>query len=277
VSHRAAQNDAAMITVFARSEALLARLRPHLAERDRTTVDHRADFQHSVREALVGLVAVRELDADIAEWLNGALPIDSIAQLVLVADLSTDAVRRVMGSDHGQLRVVWWEEVDRVLPGLLDELLGDPLAALCASLLGRHSLSPVLQRAVKEACLSPTPPPSVQKLSERTKVPPRTLYDHWQAELAGCLPKDLVSWAVLLRAVAMPGRRWVDVAVKLDVHPRTLERLSVRMSGLPLAAAAADRLAVWRAFSRWTRGWLWTLPEADGHAERSKAERPSVA
>jgi hypothetical protein len=274
----AAHDGMAMITVFAQPRALVSRLRRHLVGRDFATVDHEVEFERSVREALVGVVAVGKLDAGTVRWLCQSHPADSLAQFVLVADLSPCAVRAVLGADHDHLRVVWWEEVDGMLPEVLDDVSGDPLAALCASLLGRHDLSPVLQRVVREACLSPTPPPTVQELSERTEVRPRTLYDHWQTELPGCLPKDLLSWAVLLRALTAGGhRRWTDVASKLAVHPRTLERLSLRVVGVPLAVAASDGRTVWRAFQRWAGTWMWAVSASRIDSGRPHTRHTSVA
>jgi hypothetical protein len=277
VIQSAPQHETALITVFAETDGLLSRLQPHLAGRDYATVAGWREFESSVRDALVGLVAVRQLDSAIVRWLNESHGLDSIAQLVLVADLSTEAVRILLGSDSSQMQMVWWEEVDRVLTEVLDEVSSDPLGALCSALLSHHDLSPLLERAVKESCLSPIPPATVKKLSKRTGVPQTTLYSRWRAELPGYLPKDLLSWAILLRALTEADRsRWVDVADTLDIYPRTLERLSHRMAGMSLAVAASHPDAVWRAFRLWTRRWIGAMSTGGARSDLRPATGRSL-
>ena len=158
---------------------------------------------------------------------------------VLVIPLSPDALRRWddLPVRSAFASVVWMEEVpERLAHEVLNALPGSLRARLGNALLARHTLSPLMDRAIREICFGVPPPTSVAALADRLRVPRTALYYHWLASSLEQPLKSFLDHCHLLEAVQLRsgGLPWSGVATALGIHRRRLERKAMRICGCPL-------------------------------------------
>lgn len=164
---------------------------------------------------------------------------------VLVTRRRAENVRRVR---HVRIdEIVWLRSMEASLPRAVDRASTHALfERIAASIERNDTLPPVVRRAVAAVCRGPDPVPSVETLANAVGCDRRTLWYHWRQSLPDRLTlKRVLDWLRLLRAVGRKsrGRSWAAVANEMGVHPKTLARTAVRLTGTTLSRAAAESRA----------------------------------
>ncbi len=113
-----------------------------------------------------------------------------------------------------------------------------------------------LQMALLNACQAPFPYTTLCELAASVDRSPATLWHHyrrWAPEGCALRLEDLVSWIVLIHAVArrVPGRSLRTVCAEIGVGERTLRRLAREHTGLSLGhLVTVGRKELIREFTR---------------------------
>ena len=232
----------------------------------------------STRAVVLGLAACSD---DEIEWL-GSAPGPLSPPCIVVAHLSVHCLQRLYPLRSGTLRVVWADEVEDRLVQVLEEfgrVSRGPMWHLGLKLLSDHSLRPSVRETIRRTCgleqegadTSFVPETSVVQLASHVDLASVTLRQYWKSEVPlRCSLKEFLSWAVLFWAVRTRAREsWDAIAIRLEIHRRTLERNFIRLVGCGLAAAAADPDRLVRLFHEWVES-VW-----DPHAGNGRGQRDS--
>jgi hypothetical protein len=211
-------------------------------------------FEQELGRSDHGVVCIDVPTDEMIAWLVRIGANDS-ASLVVLADLTPAAVSQLWPLQRSGLSIVWKTEAReklRLTLGLSEAV--DPLAKLLADLQAGQGLSPIVLRALTRIFESGGPPQSFRSLAEYLSVAPSTLRHHWYVALGGSSPKELMDWVTLLRAVASDGEpSWASVACGLGRHTRTLERLSVRLTGKTLNSLRRHPSCVIASLDGWVK------------------------
>lgn len=227
-------------------------------------------------------------DGDVA-WLRSAFgPLSP--PCVVVADLSVDCLRRLYPLRSDRLKIVWADEAEDRLREVLREFgksSWGPMWRLGLELVSEHSLRPFVRETISRACGlhddaagSPfVPETSVGQLAREVDVPTSTLRVHWREGVPlRCSLKEFLGWAVALWAVQARSREsWNDIADKVGLRRRTLQRKFTRLAGCTLAEAAEHPERVVGRFNEWV-DYVWEPRSANGSRPHDLvAARPSGA
>ena len=225
----------------------------------------------STRAAVVGITACADGDF---EWLRSTFgPLSP--PCVVVAQLSVDCLRRLYPLRSGRLRVLWTDEVESRLLEVLEGFRrtnGNPMWRLGLKLLTDHSLRLPVRETISRVCglddaagAPLVPENSVGRLADHVELAPPTLRQYWREDVPlRCSLKEFLSWAVVLwasRARSQYG--WNDIAERLGLQRRTLQRNFNRLAGCTLAAAAEDPERVVRQFGTWVDS-VWEPGSGNG-------------
>lgn len=232
----------------------------------------------NTRAAVVGITACADGDF---EWLRSTFgPLSP--PCVVVAQLSVNCLRNLYPLRSDRLRVVWTDEVESRLVEVLESLQrtnGDPMWRLGLKLVTDHPLRPPLREIISRVCGLHNavngpfiPENSVGRLADHVALAPPTLRQYWREDVPlGCSLKEFVSWAVVLWAARARSRdSWNDIAERLGLQRRTLQRNFNRLAGCTLAEAAEDPGRVVRRFGAWLDS-VWKPGSGNGSRKRAPA------
>ena len=202
------------------------------------------------------------VDADV-KWLQSAFGLAN-PPCVVVAPLRVDCWRWLQPLRSPSLRIVWADEAEERLLGVLREVGRngrDPMWNLGLRLLADYSFRPPVQKVISRVCgldndpggTPFVPANSVRQLSADINLSASTLSRYWREEVPlACSLKEFLSWAVLLWAVRERSQdNWNAIVDQAEVRPRTLARSFVRLAECTLGDAEADPELVIRRFHRW--------------------------
>jgi hypothetical protein len=238
-----------MLAVFADERLYAARVAATMAE-------HEPMLLVDSWECLEAVIPSTTCTVVVLGWLRGTADEARLRDIrfrhprhpiILVTSKSADnalALRWLAVED-----VVWLSELERALwpavqRGHAQALMHDMAAAVSRTLPADHLIS----RAIAYACRASPPLRSIAQLAAVLACDRRTLWRHWRLALAAGSTfrlEDVLDWMLLLHAVGLklPERSWAHVAGELHVHPHTLGRIAVRLTGRPLRIlGAADQL-----------------------------------
>jgi len=180
----------------------------------------------------VGVVVLDEPSRADLGWIFRS---SATYRLQLVSRLGAPLVRLLTEIKIDLHSVVWMCEAAAVLPtrvgptGLLELLQRATRRLLSAS------SSPFIQRVVEKLLQQPPPPGSVNDLANRLGTSPANLRYHWRTQVGDekhVQLSELVSWAGLLWGLDGHAHRPRAVLAKrLGIHPRTVDRRSLRLTG----------------------------------------------
>lgn len=224
-------------------------------------------------------------DADI-EWLRSAsAPLNP--PCVVVARISAECLRRLDPLRSAGLRVVWADEAESRLVGVLEEFgrpSRDPMHGLGSRLLSDPSFRPSVREAIRRICglhddaaaTRFVPASSVRRLAGQVNLAASTLRQYWREDAPlRCRLKEFMNWAVLLWAVrARAGADWDAIADQVGLRRRTLEINVARMAGCTLAAAARDPERVVGRFNEWVDS-VWGPRSANGSGPHDPVSAPT--
>ena len=234
--------------VYAEDAGLLRLIVDRLPPSETEAVVTRGAFASRLRAVRRGVVGIGEASLDAATWLSRI--VSPYTTLVVVSRLTPDNARRLGPLQSDGIQILWLEELTDSIRVPSIDVPPDPLRAFAEQASSGPNVCPMIRRALQLICCSDLPPNSVRSMSARLGVAPTTFRYHWDVGLGhGLSPKELIQWATLVRAVELRSRRkWISVAHRLGVHPRTLERLSHRLMGHSLGGLTGDPAAAARAF-----------------------------
>ena len=201
----------------------------------------------------------RELNALQDLWNN--VPRSRLIPVLAVSGPTVRLVRTIGGLAES---VVWSDELPDGLLHAIRRSIATPFVAQAATmLLQRLGELPTVARAVKHCWTSSTPPNAVTDLAARIGVSSSTLRSNFGRIWPGvATPKVMVEWAIV--SAAMAERRfagWSTVAFRMNLHPRTLDRVVERRTGMRLRDLdAVDSLALEAPFWCWVEELESTLP-----------------
>ena len=258
---------ASMVVLYAETPAMRIEVEGPLAGLDLTLTDDRTEFERALSDARIGVVAASDVDDADVMWLRRLFG-QSLRDpsCVVIASLSLQHVQRFRDLERDRFRIVWLGEVDDRLRVVLEELGAqwrNPLALLGQRILNSHQVRPSVRDAITHICYampsndsSPPRPPysSVGALARRIEVEGDTLSRYWRRDVPlRCGPKQFLMWAALMWAVRQrtDGERWSDIATRIGVSRRTLERYSVDLAGCTLAATVRQPGFIERRFESW--------------------------
>lgn len=209
-----------------------------LADGTVASVDILEDFIAAVRLGASGVAGLKKFDASTLAWLQ-TLERSKSGSVVLVAPLTVASARWARALWNEEATVRWLEELPRAERGfsitLLESARSDLILELNRSTAGQPTLGRVLARLGQAG---EPPPATVSELCRAAFASESVVRYHWNQVFDFGL-KDVLSWMVLLAALLdAPDGHWDRIARDVRVHRRTLERLSRRLTGLPLAEAA---------------------------------------
>lgn len=255
-----------MLVLYAETPALRIEVEGPLAGLDLTLTEDRREFERAVGDARIGVVAASDFDDADVTWLRRLFGRSlNGPSCVVVASLSLQRVQRFRDLERGRFRIVWLGEVDDRLRVVLEELGAqwrNPLALLGQRIVNSHPLRPSVRDALGHVCYamsyndsSPYPPDSsVGALARRIEVNGDTLSRDWRRDVPlKCGPKQFLMWATLMWAVrrGTNGESWGDIAARVGVSRRTLERYSADLAGCTLAATVRHPGLIERRFESW--------------------------
>jgi len=210
--------------------------REHLAGMN---VRHVRGFDVAAERILVGCVVVCARNVT-----NGVLPAVQrirsrypLSRIILVTDLTPDAVASLHSEPELLKQVVWLTSVQDQLRKRIEACMGGHfLERATEAVLTLRDLPPPVARFLEVVWTVPRPPSTVKRASGEAHSSPSTFRDQWRGVIRSADPKEFVDWAVLGRAVTELERApsWATVAHRLGVHRRTLDRISRRRLGVSL-------------------------------------------
>ena len=198
-------------------------------------------FLEAVRAGVVGILYLDGPAGELAAWLAAAAYEESAGDVILAAGAVPETVQAFR---HTRFADVWWEHegVDALRQRVRAVVAGDPRRTLQELNASARGLSFPMGAAVQRLC-DPQKHAvrSVAQLGTELGVPERTLRRAWGLGVARCSLKDLADWALLLRGLVMareygPSTSRIRIAMELGIHERTLERISLRLSGRTFAS-----------------------------------------
>lgn len=163
----------------------------------------------------------------------------STTPLVVVTERDADTARRL--ASYGIDQMVWSSELrGGGLAGAIGHACSAEFFNALAYRIGAcDRVAPLLRTALARAVRQPMPILKVTALAHLVGKRPDTLGRHWRAAIDGNSTfrmEDFLAWIVLMRAAQRKSREgaWHLAAYGVRVDPRTLSRMSVRVSGLTL-------------------------------------------
>ena len=256
-----------MVVLYAETPALRGEIEGPLTGLDLTLTEDRTEFERAVSDARIGIVAASEFDDADVTWLRHLLERSfNGPSCVVITPLSLQHVQRFRDLGRDRFRIVWSGEIDDRLRGVLEELGAqwrNPLALLGQRIANSHAVRPSVRHAITHVChamsnndvSSPRPPDSsVEALARRIDVEGDTLSRYWRRDVPlKCGPKQFLMWATLMWAVrrGTNGEGWSDIAARVGVSRRTLERYSADLAGCTLAATVHQPGLIERRFESW--------------------------
>jgi len=209
------------------------------------------EFETKARESGNGVVYVQNLRDEDIVWLRRLCRRMVTVDIILIFPLNPQSVRSTEVLRGEGARIVWEQEG---WPKLREQLrmVSESDSVTCLSrVLSNQVDSALIRRGLLEIS-GGRPPKNVAVLAGRVKVTPEVLTDHWRRVFPRSQsPKGLIGWVLLLRAVSagQKANRQL-VAMNLGIHPRTLERLAVRLVGVSLGEALQAQKLVEGRFLR---------------------------
>jgi hypothetical protein len=202
------------------------------------------------------LIVPSYAELDEAVSLHVRLASHLLRPICMVPPLSASAVRRLRATP-AHVDVIWSDEVRTRLPHWAAELPSAPWPVIRSLLISRAKGDFLIRRACA-ILFAPAPAPtSVVALADNLSVKPHALRYYWRTRIGKPPLKELMQWLTLMRAVGLRSRDqgWLPISRQLDVHTRTLERISKQLIGRPLSQAVEEEL-VNTAFRDWFRETL---------------------
>ena len=256
-----------MVILYAETPALRDEVEGPLAGLDLTLTEDRTEFERAVSGARIGVVVGSDFDDADVTWLRGLFG-QSLhgPSCVVIASLSLERVQRFRDLGRDRFRIVWLGEVDDRLRVVLEELGAEwqnPLALLGQRIVHGHPVRPSVRDAITHVCYAMSnnglpsrrpPDSSVGALARRIRIEGDTLSRYWRRDVPlKCGPKQFLMWATLMWAVRRGGNGepWSDIAARLGVSRRTLERYSADLAGCTLAATVRQPGLIERRFESW--------------------------
>ena len=193
--------------------------------------------EDTLRVRCCGIVCLRTLTDDVITWIRHLASRRAGCPIILVVPLSADSARLVAEDPAGSRYLIWLEEVPEQLADRVAAVAGlDPVAGILRCVARGLGEEPFVLNALKKMASTHPPIAAVLELSTRLGVTPNTLRYHW-ARTTGGDPtlKEFLEWVLLLRAADLAHLAPVSAAYRLDIHVRTLERMSDRRLGVTLA------------------------------------------
>lgn len=220
--------------------------------------DDRARFARLLTAARVAFVWCQHGDDDadgFYTWLRLICGLNPLNEIICITTFDPDHARALAPVACGD--VIWEHELPLLKTRLAELETPDPSLTLERFVVLSSSRSETCGRAIKRLCdFSQRPLRKVEKflpyLGGRTEYERRAIWDRCFQDVS---PKEVIDWVLLLRGlnlVAANGVGPIAVAVKLGIHERTLDRMSLRLADVTFAEARKpDGLtAVLVAFSK---------------------------
>lgn len=155
--------------------------------------------------------------------------------LVAVVGEDANTARLIGGLSH--VEVVWTAEVSIRLRAIVFRLeQATVFGRLADSVSVADDVPPALRRALKSAVIRRRPIRSVAELASDVQRSPSTLERAWNDRARAqekMRLKDFLDWLLLLRAAQRKEYEgsWNEAAAAVGIDPRTLSRLSLRLTG----------------------------------------------
>ena len=174
--------------------------------------------------------------------------------MVIVVQLTPGNVRRLATQlNDPLLDVVWDQEVDFRLVEAVERLMALRLGSrVYHDIVRRTRLSPFITTVVRRTLCDAAPVSSVRSLAARLGVPESTLRYHWKHVIPSATLSTFVSWSILIRSVepGSPSDR-AAAARRVGVHPRTLDRIAVRLAANTWAELAQSPHVIVARYRSW--------------------------
>lgn len=226
-----------MIPLFAATAStlpLVASLPGIRATRDRS------EFERCLTAVSVGVVWCPPTpDKDFIAWLGRLAAAHPTRAIICILRLRAETAR--LAAQLPCREIVWADEVPDLLMERVRQLSRlDPNSALMRFSEAVASLPPPCREAllrVSDPGMNPIRTASeLVGLLGRSETTARRV---WRDTLGGVPPKLIVDWILLLRALALAqaGERVLGVAIDLNVHERTLDRVTRRLVGMSFVSA----------------------------------------
>lgn len=204
--------------------------------------NHDAVFQHDApgpdraRGAAVVIACMdrgsRAAWAELERTRRRILP----GRFVVVATLAGESVTFLAGLPQLLRCTVWDDQLPAGLFRRLEAMQEHLLCRVARWITGAPDTSAVMRGVIRQVWGAQVPPTSVGRLAKLAGVGGSTLRHHVQMRFGGkTTPKQLIDWGLVVHASQLCQDRSVsNVGFRLGVHPRTLQRASVRTLGVGL-------------------------------------------
>lgn len=201
--------------------------------------DHFAQLLSRVGAGVVWCPRVNGSEEGFYSWLRMLCGRNPLSQVFCIVAFHPESVRplaRVLCADF-----IWEHDLATIEGTLAEIAVPDPGALLDRFVIASSRCSELLGRAIKRLCdLDKSPIASVRELLEWLGHTDYAARKTWDACFGDRSPKEVIDWVLLMRALVLTledGRSSTGAAVRLGVHERTLERISLRVAKLSFAAA----------------------------------------
>lgn len=220
----------------------VARVAPSLLPREGLVVRSQAKFASLVRGCSIAVVFCGRPghDRDFVGWLQNLCVQNPLVSFLLVVPFDSLAIRRLAPVPCAS--IVWEEDLPNGLSAEVNRFAAPNVwSTLDQVAFAASGFAPATRKVIQRLCDPHLPP--VAQLSELLLGLPYSesaFRRWWTSDFGRFTPKLMIDWVLLLRGLDLAGMRLgsqrLAVAVKLGIHERTLDRVSLRLTGRTFAA-----------------------------------------